>query len=55
LTRTSLPNIDNLPRTKLPKGTKVNLRDYPIGSSIITRTPIITDLEDEFDIEENKK
>ena len=52
--RQNLANVGG-PRVKLPKGTKVNLRDYPIGSSTITRTPIITDLEDEFDIEDDKK
>jgi len=54
LSRAAAPDIDIRPGVKLPKSTKSNLRDYPIGSSTITRTPIITDLEDEFDIEEDK-
>ena len=50
------PPIDiSMPRARLPKSAQVHLRDYPIGSSTITRTPIITDLEDEFDLEDKKK
>jgi len=55
LSRAALPDISRSPKAKLPKSTKVHLRDYPIGSSTITRTPIITDLEDEFDEEDKKK